>query len=65
MVDVIEIEHFACGHCGNEYDSEAEAEDCCPSYVDTYDSTYKCGNCKKEYDSEEEAEKCCSEEDED
>lgn len=61
MVNPEEIRQFQCT-CGEVYDNEIDAEDCCPNYPEELDSIWKCENCEKKYDTEEEAEGCCKNE---
>lgn len=59
MVNVEVKNKYECGNCGNEYDDEISAEECCPNESVLIEK-YVCGECKSEHDDEEDAEDCCS-----
>ena len=51
---------FACDDCGKLYETETDAQDCCPNTATQKDGEYfKCGNCGEIFDEEEDAKRCC------
>lgn len=47
---------WRCGECGDVYDDEFDARDCCPP---TVFEVWACPVCDESHDTEEEAETCC------
>jgi len=39
-------EVWQCGHCGNIYETESEANDCCDGYAE---KSYRCSKCNQLY----------------
>jgi hypothetical protein len=61
MVNVKEV--WVCDECGEEWDNEQDALDCC-RFEPTASYQFQCGECGDNYDSKVEAEECCKEEEE-
>lgn len=59
---VIEVEVYACGSCGNEYENESDAEECCPNYADAVGTRFKCPMCGDLHVDEKDAKDCCDDE---
>ena len=57
-MEVQMIKGFQCNTCGQIYEEEDEAEDCCPNDVNKIDG-WKCGECDEIYEDKEEAKECC------
>lgn len=53
-----EVEVFLCPSCGQEYNEEYEAAECCPPEIES-EIRYECPDCKELHGDEDSAFNCC------
>jgi hypothetical protein len=58
MAKTEEIDAYICDACGNLYDNDSDADDCCPNTSSSV-TAYKCCGCDELHENESDAKQCC------